>query len=90
MDPTLVKPLTLGVKDMASDGHHPAVRFVTKDYNGHPKYWSWHHNYDNAPNWKYWTTEASYNGGMFAWTVEVANFDGSRILNRYTCPWVHS
>ncbi|WP_340560434.1 hypothetical protein [Streptomyces sp. GSL17-111] len=86
-NPTLVDPLDLFVKDTKADGHHPAIRFVTGDYNGNVKYWPWRHNYDGYGNTKHWRTRASYDGGMFTMTVQVANFEGSRLLNYCTAPW---
>ena len=71
-----IDPLNLHVQDLLSDGHHAAIRLVTKSPTGTIKNWSWHHNYDGAPHWKDWSTYVTSSTVISAARVDVAIFEG--------------
>lgn len=80
---TKINNLTLRGEDKAADGMHPAVRLVTEqgDYDYH--YWSWHHVNGGSGTAQEWKTSASDSEGIRSARIQVANFDGSRLV--YHC-----
>lgn len=77
--------ISLGLSDIASDGHHPEIRLVTEYYSGDKHYWPWHAYYDGSGSGYTWHTFAKDSDGMYEIGVQVANFEGNRLLNSKTC-----
>jgi hypothetical protein len=83
-----IDPVNLHVQDKLSDGHHAAIRLVTKTPSGTIKNYSWHRNYDGAPRWKTWSTYLDSSTVISAARVDVAIFEGSVELNGLChSPW---
>lgn len=79
--------LSLTALDISSDGHHPEVRFVSRNYPGTIRYWSWHSYDGGAGSGRAWYTTAQSSEGLYAIGIQVANVEGSEILTYKTC-WV--
>ncbi|MFJ5175215.1 hypothetical protein ACIP68_15390 [Streptomyces griseoviridis] len=86
---TRIDPLSLYVADVSADGHHPAVRLITRNNAGAIKSWSWHHIYGGNGDAKVWNTFASDSNGIAAATVEVAVFEGDDWLVADYCSWIY-
>lgn len=71
-----LKDVYLWVKDTAADGHHVAVRLVTRRADGSTHVWSWHHMYSGQDTEDSWYTTASDPGGIRRVWHEVATFEG--------------
>ncbi|MER7224238.1 hypothetical protein [Streptomyces rubradiris] len=80
--------MTLGVKDIASDGHHVRVRLLTSRYTDLSiRYWPWRANYDGYGTAKVWeTTVQDAVDGIYNVGVEVATFEGDDRLH-YCTDW---
>ncbi|MFD3933270.1 hypothetical protein [Streptomyces sp. NPDC058614] len=72
--------VNLYVKDTHADGHHVAVRLVTRQSDGSNHYWSWHHLYAGSGTDESWLTTASDSGGIRLVWREIALFEGSSRL----------
>ncbi|MFI1720501.1 hypothetical protein [Streptomyces sp. NPDC020489] len=86
---TELDPLELHLYDTAADGHHPAIRLVTKTNGGSVKTWSWHHTYGGKGAADIWDTHASDPAGIAAVTVDVAIFEKDDWLVQDRCSWVY-
>lgn len=86
---TKVDPLELHLYDTAADGHHPAIRLVTKTNAGTIKTWSWHHLYGGNGAAEIWDTYASDPAGIAAVTVDVAIFEKDNWLVQDRCGWTY-
>ncbi|MGW0551399.1 hypothetical protein [Streptomyces altiplanensis] len=79
--------VSLSVSDTLADGHHVAVRLVTRRSNGSDHYWSWRRLYAGNGTSQTWTTTASDSGGIHLVFREVAVFEGSSMIaNCITAP----
>ncbi|WNI25861.1 hypothetical protein [Streptomyces sp. ITFR-16] len=77
--------LELTALDISSDGHHPEVRFISHNYGGGVKYWSWHSYDGGAPGGRAWYTTAQSDAGLYSIGIQVANKEGSKIVTYKTC-----
>jgi hypothetical protein len=84
---TRFDPLELHVNDTAADGHHAAIRFVSKNNAGTTKTWSWHHIYGGKGDTGVWSTYAEDPGGIAAVTVDVGVFEGDDWLTYCRADW---
>ncbi|MFE3144824.1 hypothetical protein [Streptomyces scopuliridis] len=80
-------PVTLSVKDTSADGHHVRVRFLNKSDGGSIRKWKWRSNKDGNGTTKVWETSAQSSYGIYEKGVEVARFEGDRLLNSCT-DWI--
>ncbi|MFE4452758.1 hypothetical protein [Streptomyces sp. NPDC056796] len=79
--------LELTAFDIASDGHHPEIRFVSRNYSGTIKYWGWRSYSGGAPGGRAWYTTAQSDAGLYGIGIQIANKEGSAIVTYKTC-WV--
>ncbi|MFJ5046019.1 hypothetical protein ACIQWZ_15700 [Streptomyces sp. NPDC098077] len=79
--------LGLTAYDIAADGHHPEVRFVSHNYAGTVKYWPWRSYTGGSPGGRTWYTTAQSSAGLYGIGIQVANKEGSEIISYRTC-WV--
>ncbi|WP_406732046.1 hypothetical protein [Streptomyces sp. NBC_01794] len=79
-----LKPVEMSLTDMASDGHHVAIRLVTKRANGSNTGWTWRHNYDGKGRTITYGTYAHDAAGILGGYFEVATYEGSTQLNSCT------
>lgn len=77
-----VTGITLEVYDEQSDGHHPAIRLGTPSGSGWD-YFPWHADYDGFGTYASVSTYINSvpNGTVMAIRMEVANMEGSKVLN---------
>lgn len=80
---TLLEPMTLSVYDKKADGHHVAVRLITRKSDGRNHAWPWHRLYAGKGTSESWGTRASDSGGIRLAFVQVGVFEGSTLLQ--TC-----
>ncbi len=77
---THLDDVQLYVKDTRADGHHVAIRLVTRRFNGTDHYWSWHHLYAGAGTSDSWLTSATDSGGIKLVWREIAVMEGDSIV----------
>ncbi len=77
-------PVTLTVTDTKADGHHVRVRYLSKTDPGTTVKWSWHALYDGQGTTLKYPTTARHEYGIVNMGVEVARFEGSKLLNSCT------
>jgi hypothetical protein len=66
--------------DTKEDGHHVAIRFISKeDVDGPIRYWSWHHNNDDG-HITVNTSASTAQGGLSYIGLEAAVFEGSDFI----------
>ncbi|MFJ9709894.1 hypothetical protein [Streptomyces sp. NPDC101234] len=73
--------VSLYVKDLRADGHHVAVRLVTRRSDGSNHYWSWHHLYAGEGTDQTWNTTATDSGGIHTVWRQIGIFEGDSLLN---------
>ncbi|MFI8227574.1 hypothetical protein ACIGDI_01975 [Streptomyces sp. NPDC085900] len=77
--------VNLRVTDTRADGHHVAVRLVTRRSDGTDHYWAWHSVYSGANTSDSWDTSATDSGGIRLVWQEVGVFEGdSKLGSCYT------
>ncbi|MEV7033174.1 hypothetical protein AB0N99_23510 [Streptomyces sp. NPDC093272] len=77
---TTLTDVNLTVKDTRADGHHVAIRLVTRRSDGTDHNWPWHGVYSGAATSDSWFTTATDSGGIKLVWREVAVFEGDSKL----------
>ena len=76
--------VSMAVADSSADRHHVRIRLVISDVVGDKTYFQWHANYDGKGTVKGWVTEAHSPGNIYGVGIDVARFEGDRLLNSCT------
>lgn len=77
---TYLDAVHLTVSDTNADGHHVAVRLVTRRNDGTDHFWSWHALYSGAGTGDSWDTTATDSAGIRLIYEEVGVFEGDSRL----------
>lgn len=72
------------LSDIEPDGHHARIRLISKQHNNARKNWPWRKNTTGSGTTKTWRSSASDSAGLFEIGVQVARFEGNRLLNSCT------
>ncbi len=76
--------LSFTLSDIKPDGHHVRIRLVSKQYNDARKNWPWRKNTRGSGRSQTWSSSASDSNGLFEIGVQVARFEGNKLLNSCT------
>ncbi|WP_201051683.1 hypothetical protein [Streptomyces sp. MBT53] len=66
--------------DTRADGHHVAIRLVTRKSDGSDHYWTWHHLYAGEGTSQTWDTTASDSAGIHTVWRQVGLFEGDSLI----------
>ncbi|MFE6092201.1 hypothetical protein ACFQ7M_09450 [Streptomyces massasporeus] len=83
-DPAAKVVLAIGLNDTKADDHHVRIRILSKQHDGKVVHWPWRKNTGGAGNRENWGTTASDERGLFEMGVQVARFEGDKLLNSCT------
>ncbi|GGV48429.1 hypothetical protein [Streptomyces griseoflavus] len=83
-DPGATVGLSIGLNDTKADGHHVRVRILSEQSNGKVVYWPWRKHMSGADTGQTWNTSASDDRGLFEIGVQIARFEGDKMLNSCT------
>ncbi|MFD5232298.1 hypothetical protein ACFWJ5_27985 [Streptomyces qaidamensis] len=76
--------LEFNLSDISPDDHHVRIRLVSEQYNGKRVNWPWRKNFGGSGTTENWTSSASDDAGLFEIGVQVARFEGEKLLNSCT------
>ncbi|MFF6876778.1 hypothetical protein ACFY9S_15865 [Streptomyces sp. NPDC012474] len=79
--------LEFNLSDIEPDNHHVRIRLISEQYNGKRVNWPWRKNFGGSGTTETWTSSASDDAGLHELGVQVARFEGDRLLNSCT-DWV--
>jgi hypothetical protein len=83
-DPGAKVVLDIGLRDTKADDHHVRIRILSEQHNGKIVYWPWRKHMGGAGTGEQWGTTASDDAGLFEMGVQVARFEGDKMLNSCT------
>ncbi|MEU0894700.1 hypothetical protein [Streptomyces massasporeus] len=83
-DPGAKVGLYIDLADTKADDHHVRIRILSEQSNGKIVHWPWRKHTGGANTGDSWRTSASDDRGLFEIGVEVARFEGDKLLNSCT------
>ncbi|MGA5896731.1 hypothetical protein [Streptomyces venetus] len=83
-DPSAKVVLSIGLNDTKADGHHVRIRILSEQHDGKVVRWPWRKHTGGAGTGEQWGTTASDDKGLFEIGVQVARFEGDKLLDSCT------